>query len=142
MERTVARFFVLWALAVSACAQPAAQSRCDEEPGARMTVYELFFGRNVKDHAPVSDADWDAFVKEVIGVKFPDGFTVLDGYGQWRNPTTGEIVYDPTKVLLVAAPPGPSTRHAIDAVRKAYEAQFKQQSVGVIAHTGCADFND
>jgi hypothetical protein len=140
--RTVDPLVLLCALAVSGCAAPAAPAACSGEAGAPMTVYELFFGRSVAGRAPVSDAEWDAFLAEVVTARFPDGFTVLDGQGQWRNPRTGEIVRDPTKVLLVAAPPGVATRAAIEAVRQAYEARYRQESVGLLAHAACADFGN
>ena len=72
-----------------------------------MLVAELFFGRNINGRAPVTDAEWAEFAAWVITANFPDGFTVFDGNGQWRNPQTGRIGHEPTKILLVAAKPRP-----------------------------------
>ena len=107
-----------------------------------MVVYDLFFGRNIEGRAPVSDVEWAAFVDRVITPNLPDGFTVFDGYGQWRNPATGAIVRDPTKILMVAVPSNRGASQAIDAVKKAYEKEFNQQSVGMIVHAACAGFAD
>ena len=52
---------------------------------------------------PLTEAEWRAFAAEIVTPNFPDGFTVFDGEGQWRNPATGRIAQDPTKILLVAA---------------------------------------
>jgi hypothetical protein len=88
----------------------------------------------------VSDGEWESFLAEVVTPNLPDGFTILDGYGQWRNPGTGAIGRDPTKILIVAMPPNDAARRAIDAIRKSYEKRFDQQSVGMITRTACADF--
>ena len=56
-----------------------------------MLVAELFFGRSIAGRGPLSDAEWAGFAAEVVTPNFPDGFTVMDGEGQWRNPATGTI---------------------------------------------------
>ena len=105
-----------------------------------MLVAELFFGRNVKGRRPVSDAEWAKFAADTITRNFPDGFTVFDGYGQWRNPATGRIGKDPTKILLVAAKRSPDLADRLTAVSDAYKTQFHQQSVGIITRDSCAAF--
>jgi hypothetical protein len=105
-----------------------------------MVVAELFFGRNVPGHAPLSEAEWQAFAAEVVTPNFPDGFTAFDGEGQWRNPTTGGISRQPTKILLVAATRTPDLAARLAAVIEAYKARFRQQSVGLITRDSCAAF--
>ena len=105
-----------------------------------MLVAELFFGRNVKGRGPVSDAEWAIFAADAITPNFPDGFTVFDGYGQWRNPATGTIAHDPTKILLVAAKRGPDLADRLNRVMDAYKSRFHQQSVGIITRDSCAAF--
>src|SRR5271154_5676036 len=80
--------------------EPPAPYACLLPSEERMLVAELFFGRNIKGRAPLSDAEWAGFAADVITPNFPDGFTVFDGYGQWQNPKTGQIAHDPTKILL------------------------------------------
>src|ERR1700757_4090901 len=89
-----------------ACLLPAEQ---------RMLVAELFFGRNIKGREPVTDAEWAEFAAQTITPNFPDGFTVFDGEGQWRNPRTGAIARDPTKILLVAAKREPDLAQRLSA---------------------------
>ena len=59
---------------------------------------------------PLSEAEWRAFAAEIVTPNFPDGFTAFDAEGQWRNPATGAVARQPTKVLLVAAPRTPISR--------------------------------
>jgi hypothetical protein len=75
-----------------------------------------------------------------ITPNFPDGFTVLDGEGQWRNPETGQISGNRTKILLVAAPRTPDLAQRLSAVIDAYKARFHHQSVGIITRDSCAAF--
>ena len=105
-----------------------------------MLVAELFFGRNIRGRAPLTDAEWRAFAGEIVTPNFPDGFTVLDGDGQWRNPATRQIARERTKILLVAAPRVPDLAQRLSAVIDAYKARFHQQSVGIITRDSCAAF--
>jgi hypothetical protein len=106
----------------------------------RMLVAEMFFGRNIKGREPLTDGEWVEFAAQTITPNFPDGFTVFDGEGQWRNPRTGAITRDPTKVLLVAAKRETGVAQRLSAVVDAYKARFGQQSVGIITHDSCAAF--
>jgi hypothetical protein len=106
----------------------------------RTFVAELFFGRAIKGRTPLSDAEWAEFTAQTITPSFPDGFTLIDGEGQWRNPRTGHIARDPTKILLVAVKPAPDLAQHLSAVIDAYKTKFHQQSVGLITRYGCAAF--
>jgi hypothetical protein len=105
-----------------------------------MLVAELFFGRNIAGRPPLSEAEWRAFAAEIVTPNFPDGFTAFDGEGQWRNPATGRIAQDPTKILLVAAKRTPDLAARLTAVIDAYQARYRQQSVGIITRDSCAAF--
>jgi len=106
----------------------------------RMLVAELFFSRGIKGREPLSDAEWAAFAAQTITPNFPDGFTVFDSEGQWRNPQTGLIAHERTKILLVAAKREPDLAQRLSAVVDAYKARFRQQSVGIITRDSCAAF--
>jgi hypothetical protein len=107
----------------------------------RMLVAELFFGRNVRGRAPVSERGWSDFTAQVITRYFPDGFTVFDGAGQWCNPQTGRVVRQPTKILVVASElPRPDLSERLSTVIDAYRSRFRQQSVGVVTRNACASF--
>jgi hypothetical protein len=46
-----------------------------------MAGLELLFGVSRKG-APVSDEEWQSFVDQEVTPAFPDGLTILEGYGQ------------------------------------------------------------
>ena len=105
-----------------------------------MLVAELFFGRGGEEHQSLADAEWADFAAQTITPNFPDGFTVFDGEGQWRNPQTEHIVRDRTKILLVAAKRESDLLQRLLAVIDDYKARFHQQSVGIITRDSCAAF--
>jgi len=117
--------------ATYACLLPAEQ---------RMLVAELFFSRSIRGRQPLTDAEWAEFTAQTITPNLPDGFTVFDDEGQWRNPQTGQIAGDRTKILLVAAKREPDLARRLAAVIDAYKRQFHQQSVGIITRDSCAAF--
>jgi hypothetical protein len=105
-----------------------------------MLVAELFFGRGIRGREPLTDAEWADFAAQTLTPNFPDGFIVFDGEGPWRNPQTGHIAGDRTKILLVAVKREPDLARRLSAVIDAYKARFHQQSVGVITRDSCATF--
>ena len=106
-----------------------------------MLVAELFFGRDIAGRQIVSDAEWSDFVASVVTSQFPDGLTVFDGYGQWRNPANGTIGRSPhVKIVLIAVPRSAGLADRFAAVIDAYKTHFRQQSVGVITRDSCAAF--
>lgn len=151
MDKLRAKLAVALSLTMlAACAASSAQSiapssqstqyACLLPDEQRMLVAELFFGRGIEGRQPLTDAEWAQFAAHTITPNFPDGFTVFDGEGQWRNPQTGQIAGSRTKILLVAAKRESDLARRLSAVIDAYKTQFHQQSVGVITRDSCATF--
>ena len=84
--------------------------------------------------------EWDDFAARAVTAQFPDGFTVMDGSGQWYDQSSGKLIREQSKILLVAADPDSDLRTRIGSVITAYRAQFQQRSVGVITSEACAAF--
>lgn len=106
----------------------------------RRFVAELFFGRDIAGRKPLTEREWAAFVRGVVGPNFPSGFTVLDGEGQWQDPATGAVEREATKILLVTARRSPDLALRLAIVIAAYRSRFHQQSVGIITRDACAAF--
>jgi hypothetical protein len=114
---------------------------CLQPSQEKMIVAELFFGREKAGRRAVSDAEWSDFLATVVTPNFPDGLTVFDGYGQWRNPQTGVIGRsEGVKIVLIAAKPGADVANRFQTVIDAYKTRFQQQSVGIITRDSCAAF--
>jgi hypothetical protein len=91
---------------------------------------ELYFGTDKNDGTQVSIEDWNKFLGDVVTPKFPDGFTVLEGFGQYRT-SEGKIVRESSKVLILLYPlkKQKSVSRKIDQIRNAYKKAFQQESV-------------
>jgi hypothetical protein len=103
-------------------------------------VAQLLFGRNVEDRIRVSEADWSDFVAREVTPRFPDGFTVVDATGQWRDARRGSILHESSKLIEIVLPGGGDDRAKIDAIAEAYKRRFEQQSVGLVIGPACVRF--
>lgn len=135
---------VRWALSltlflVSACATPGQRPSACPAGLSPVATAELFFGRNIGPSLGVSDDDWRRFVDEEVTPRFPDGLTVIDAAGQWRG-ADGAIAREPSKVVLLVLSGGADEDRAIEAVRQAYKARFRQESVLLLRRQGCVAF--
>ena len=136
------RLFAAAALAILAAgsgpALGAAAAPCP--PGTEeFAEYRLFFGRSQGAVEVVSEEAWRAFLADEVTPRFPDGLTVLDAAGQWRE-GSGEIVRERTKLLLVLAPPGGDAMKRTDEIAEAYKLAFGQSSVLRVVTQACASF--
>lgn len=91
---------------------------------------ELYFGRSLPDGSVVTDEEWAKFLNDVVTSRFPDGFTVFDGVGQYRN-KSGQIIKEQSKVIvfLYSRKTKKTSGAKIDEIRAAYVKLFNQESV-------------
>ena len=98
------------------------------------------FGRKMGGQIAVSQAAWARFVDREITPRFPDGLTVIDATGQWRDPREGRIVREPSKLVQIVLPGKDEDQQHLDEIAAAYKARFHQQSVGIIVRPACVAF--
>jgi hypothetical protein len=103
-------------------------------------VAELLFGRNIGDRLGVSETQWGRFVDREISPRFPDGLTVLDAQGEWRDTARGTIVHEPSKLVEIVLPGKPDDIDALNQIAQAYKSRFRQQSVGIVLRAACVSF--
>jgi len=112
------------------------------QPGALEPVVteRLYFGRNVGSTLGVTDSAWAVFVREVIGVQLPDGFTYWSAEGAWRG-SDGRSIREPSFVLEVVHPER-STRadSAMTVIIAEYKRRFRQESVLRVVTPGRGSF--
>lgn len=100
----------------------------------------LYFGRNVGDTLGVSDSVWAVFVRDVVSVRLPAGFTFWPATGAWRD-SSGHGTREPSFVLEVVHPArSAGADSAIVAIITEYKRRFRQQSVLRIVTAGRASF--
>lgn len=90
---------------------------------------ELYFGSQKPDGSAVNEAEFEQFVDDVITPRFPDGLTLLTGYGQFRN-SANVIVEEQSFVLILLYPRDDREAGSeIEEIRTAYKDVFEQESV-------------
>lgn len=104
-----------------------------------MLTAELLFGRKIGERLGVSETAFRRFVDEEVTPRFPDGLTILDASGQYRD--SGDVlIREPSKILLIALKDEPEGRARLAAIAQAYKTRFHQQSVGTILRPACVSF--
>jgi hypothetical protein len=103
-------------------------------------VAELLFGRKIGDRLGVSATQWGRFVDREISPRFPDGLTVFDARGQWRDTERKTLVHEPSKVVEIVLPGKPDDGDRLEAIAQAYKSAFRQQSVGIVIRGACVSF--
>jgi hypothetical protein len=130
-------FILLVAVAAEARAQaPVLSCHGEQKP---KVVAELMFGRDIGNRLGVSERAWDRFVAREVTPRFPDGLTIIDASGQWRDPASGRIVREPSKLVTIVLP-GNDDGTRLDAVISAYKRHFRQKSVGLVVQPACTSF--
>lgn len=131
-------FALLLTASLAGCASLAPQPCA---PGQQaMLSAELLFGRKIGDRVGVSETDFRRFVDQEVTPRFPDGLTILDATGQYRDNERSRLIREPSKLVLIAMPDETRNRDKLAAIAEAYKRRFSQQSVGLILKPACASF--
>lgn len=76
------------------------------------------------------EARWQDFLDREVTPRFPDGLSVIDVYGQWRNPQAGAAVRrERSRLLVVVHPDAPDASAKIEEIREAWKKQTGEKSV-------------
>jgi Protein of unknown function (DUF3574) len=113
----------------------AAQGVACTSPQKPMLDIELMLGRGT-----ANASRWTQFLAREVTPRFPDGLTVYETTGQWRDPATKAIVREKSRVLRIIVP-ADTAPDKLAAVADAYKKQFRQKSVGVVTRQVCASFD-
>jgi hypothetical protein len=113
------------------------QTSCPDGLGT-MAQAQLFFGRAIPGGGLVAEEEWQRFLDEEITPRFPDGLTVEDAAGQWRD--AGGIVREPSKRLTIVLKGTPDEQSRLSAIRDTYKKRFRQDSVLLLEYQGCGSF--
>jgi len=140
MRRSMLTPFVAVLLTLAPGGAADAQSLACSSPQKPQQVVDLLFGRKIGGRIGVTEAQWAKFVDREITPRFPDGLTVFNAYGQWRDAEHNRIVREPSKIVTIVLPGKPEDGEHLNAIVDAYKARFKQQSVGMILRPACVSF--
>jgi hypothetical protein len=113
----------------------AAQAVACTPPQEPMLDIELMLGRG-----KANESRWAQFLAREVTPRFPDGLTVYETTGQWRDPATSMIIREKSRVLRIIVP-ADTAPDKLAAVAEAYKKQFRQKSVGIVTRQVCASFD-
>lgn len=128
------------ALAALLVLLPAGAAPAAECAGRSWIESTLYMGRGQANGGGVTDAQVQGFVDEVIVRAFPDGFTLFDARGHWRDSASGRSVNETTLVLVVVHPPGAEADAAVRAIAESYAERFDQSVVLGSSQPSCVTF--
>ena len=132
--------FISLAFAVTAAACSVGGPPHCPEGTDQFVQYELFMGRSDGSGEVVDDAAWDAFLKDIVTPRFPDGLTVVDAKGQWRD-SDGLVQKERTKLLVILVPPDRDSSGLIGEISEEYKHRFGQESVLQVVSNTCVSFS-
>jgi hypothetical protein len=119
-------------VALGTLVPPVTGAEPPKRPTAASEVWvrtELYFGTNRSDSEPVTESEFSDFVEREVTERFPDGLTLLTGYGQFRA-SSGTIIREKSFLLILFYPPQQQDANKkIQEIRDRYRTAFKQESV-------------
>jgi hypothetical protein len=126
----------------SAAAIIAALAGCASVPGPACNSHEqlsvvdaLYFG-TAKQNGTVSADEWNAFLKNTVTPRFPDGLTAWQASGQWKS-GSGAIVRESSYVLNLVHPDDAAGDSAVREIVETYKKEFAQEAVLRVRSTAC-----
>jgi Protein of unknown function (DUF3574) len=116
------------------------QNICEKVVGSEQMIRtELFLGLRKPNGSEVNQAKFQHFLDREVTPRFPDGFTLLTGQGQFKN-ASGAILPERSKLLILLYPVATNSSQQIEQIRKAYVSAFQQQAVLRADELSCASF--
>ena len=88
----------------------------------------LYFGMSRPDGGQVEEAQWKDFLARDVTPRFPDGLTVIDGLGQWRDSRVAPIT-ERTKLVIIVHPASEDATRSLREIKAIYVKRFNQISV-------------
>ena len=100
--------------------------------------FRLFFGLADGAGRTITEGEWQQFLADTITPRFQAGLTVLEGRGQWLEPS-GSLQREPVKVVVGAvASYTDQSMQLVDEISAEFEARFKQDPVFRMWNSACA----
>ena len=83
---------------------------------------------------------WRTFLDAEVTPRFPDGLTVLDGYGQWRSAGQNTPGRERSKLLVIVHRDTPEANSKLEAIRAAWKRLTGDESVLRVSRTVSVSF--
>jgi len=129
----------VFALAAGGCASTKTKEKAPPAPLVTLvpaptwSKTELYFSIGEWETTALSteaEERWTTFLEKEVTPRFPEGFTVIDAYGQWRGAeTSAKIQRERSRVLVILHQDTPEALSKIEALRTAWKQVSKEESV-------------
>ncbi|MCQ8279279.1 DUF3574 domain-containing protein [Acetobacteraceae bacterium KSS8] len=138
-----ARHTVLVALlAVSGCTATAPDDPAHPVQAVGWAETRLSFGLGPADDKTkgVSEQRWRAFLDREVTPRFPSGLSVIDMYGQWRDPGAAAPERLRSRLLVIDHPDDADDAARLNAIRDAWKRMTGDRSVLSVTQTARVSF--
>lgn len=98
----------------------------------------LYFGAN-KPGGEVDAAQWRDFVDGFVTPRFPEGLSVLQAAGQWRN-AQGVVERETSRLLQIVHEGSTVQEAAISDIQAHYKRLHAQEAVMRVRGSACVSF--
>lgn len=92
-------------------------------------VSRIYLGASIPTGGWVGQDNFKDFLETEVSPLFPNGYTVLQGAGTWRDEVTHQTIQETSRIIEIAH--GYQDLALIREVAMAYKARFDQQAVMV-----------
>ncbi len=99
---------------------------------------ELYFGLS-KPSGEVTEDEFQNFINTEVTPRFPNGLTLLNGKGQFKD-STGAIIKEGARLLILLYTFSNESSRAVEQIRDAYKKTFQQESVMRVDEQCCVSF--
>ncbi|MBW5483447.1 DUF3574 domain-containing protein [Streptomyces bambusae] len=91
----------------------------------------LYFGTQRAHGGEIGEKEFTEFLDRAVTPAFPEGLTLQEGRGQWRE-ADGDIVREHSYELVLLYPEKEAENRSvhIERIRRAYQTDYDQDSVG------------
>lgn len=97
---------------------------------------QLYFGTARPHGAEVTPQEWSGFVSAEIAPRFPQGFSLLEAQGQWRN-ADGSVAHEQTHLLQLVHADDAASAQAVEQIAARYKSRFDQEAVLHVRSAAC-----
>ena len=128
---------ILLAATLAACTTTSSDYACT---GTAQVETRLYLGLSQPNGPNVSASAFARFLKAEVTSRLPEGYTLLEGQGFWREDSSGKTISEPSRVLVHLHDASPEKNNTLDAIAAAYKKAFHQEAVLRTDTRTCATF--
>ena len=117
---------ILLTASLAACTTADSDHACT---GTSQVETRLYLGLSQPNGPNVTATAFARFLKAEVTPRLPEGYTLLDGQGFWREDRSGKTISEPSRVLVHLHDASPAKNSTLDAIAAAYKQAFHQEAV-------------